>query len=79
MPGHAAVAQPNDSRFVYIRRHGPAGDYLGGYTSQQIQLDARRIRQWLAAGRTVFVYYNNDAQGHAVHNALRLLQLVNTA
>lgn len=77
MAGHAAATRPNDSSFVYVRRHGPIGDYSGGYTARQIQSDARRIRQWLTAGKTVFVYYNNDIQGHAVRNATQLRDLIN--
>ena len=73
----APVTRSNDTQFVYIRRHGPMGHYSGGYTSQQIQTDAHRIRQWLTAGRTVFIYYNNDAEGHDVRNALQLRQLIN--
>lgn len=73
MRGRAPVAEPNDASFVYVRRHGPSGEYQGGYQSKQIKEDAELIRRWLKAGKAVFVYYNNDVEGHAVRNAKQLL------
>ena len=72
MAGRAPVSEPNDASFVYVRRHGPTGSYSGRYTQEHIDDDARRVRAWLDEGRTVYVYYNNDVAGHAVHNALQL-------
>jgi len=70
------IAEPNDARFVYIRRHGPGGRYRGCYSPKHITDDAGRIRGWLAAGRDVYVYYNNDVEGHAVDNARQLIAAV---
>ncbi len=66
------VTEPNQAPLVYLRRHGPGGPYRGCYGSEQIAQDAARIRQWLADGRDVFVYYNNDMEGYAVDNARAL-------
>lgn len=60
--------------FVYLRFHG--GDYAGSYSRQFLVAEAARIRRDLAAGRDVFAYFNNDLQGHALHNALDLKQYV---
>jgi uncharacterized protein YecE (DUF72 family) len=70
------ILEPNDAPFVYIRRHGPGGRYRGCYTPEHIAEDARRIRDWLAAGKDVYVYYNNDVGGHAVDNARQLIEAV---
>ena len=70
------VAEPNDASFVYVRRHGPGGGYRGCYTAKHITADADRIRGWLGAGKNVFVYYNNDIDGHAVDNARQLIEAV---
>jgi uncharacterized protein YecE (DUF72 family) len=71
------ATEPNDGAdFIYIRRHGPAGDYRGSYSEEQLQHDAKRIRAWLQDGRDVYIYYNNDAEGYAVDNARRLKELV---
>ncbi len=69
----ADVASPGDASFVYVRRHGPKGDYRGSYSDQAIRSDARRVRAWLDAGRMVFVYYNNDTDGCAIRDAQRLV------
>lgn len=66
------ITEPNDVSFVYIRRHGPGGPYSGCYTTEHIAADAGRICQWLSVGRDVYVYYNNDVDGHAVDNAKQL-------
>ncbi len=70
------IAEPNDAPFVYIRRHGPGGRYAGCYASEHIDADAARVRTWLADGKDVFVYYNNDVDGHAVDNARQLMDAV---
>ena len=68
----AAVIEPNDASFVYLRRHGPAGDYRHSYSDRALREDARRIRRWLEEGRMVFAYFNNDAEACAVSNARQL-------
>jgi uncharacterized protein YecE (DUF72 family) len=70
------ITEPNDAKFVYVRRHGPAGGYRGCYTPQHITADARRIRAWLAAGKDVYVYYNNDVEGYAIDNARQLIEAI---
>ena len=68
------TTEPNDAGFVYVRRHGPGGRYRGPYSSRHIAQDAKRIQTWLQAGRDVYVYYNNDLEGHAVDNARQLIE-----
>jgi uncharacterized protein YecE (DUF72 family) len=60
--------------FVYVRLHGPDRYHLyaGSYSAQDISWWSERIREWEGAGRDVFVYFNNDGDGHAVRNALAL-------
>lgn len=70
------VTEPVEGPFVYVRRHGPGGKYRGCYAEKHIAADADRIRQWLTQRRDVYVYYNNDIDGHAVDNARRLAQLL---
>ncbi len=60
--------------WVYLRFHGPsrAHPYTGRYPVQALSGAARRIRAHLRAGRDVYVYFDNDAEGAAVLDALRL-------
>jgi uncharacterized protein YecE (DUF72 family) len=64
--------------FVYVRLHGPDAHslYAGSYSDDDLRWWSDRIREWDAAGRDVFVYFNNDGGGNAVQNALTLKGMV---
>jgi uncharacterized protein YecE (DUF72 family) len=66
------------ARTVYVRLHGPDPSHLyaGSYSDDDLRWWADRVREWDAAGRDVFVYFNNDGYGHAVRNASTLRGLV---
>jgi uncharacterized protein YecE (DUF72 family) len=70
------ITEPNEVRFVYVRRHGPGGRYRGCYAKRHLSGDASRIRKWLDQGRDVYVYFNNDIDGHAIDNARTLEELL---
>ena len=56
--------------WTYLRFHGPGDErYAGGYSHQFLTAEADRIEEELAAGLDVYVYFNNDVDGHAVENA----------
>lgn len=63
---------------VYVRMHGPDPDamYEGSYPDSDLRRWARLIADWGAAGKDVWMYFNNDLGGHAVRNALRLRELL---
>jgi uncharacterized protein YecE (DUF72 family) len=67
------VTGPLTAPFVYVRRHGTR---RVSYPDAALRADARAIRGWVREGRDVYVYFNNDARGHAVRNARRLAQLL---
>jgi uncharacterized protein YecE (DUF72 family) len=56
---------------VYVRMHGPDPEHLyaGSYSDADLWWWTERLREWDDAGRDVFVYFNNDGDGHAVRNA----------
>jgi len=58
--------------WIYLRYHGAGARYAGCYSDEKLRAEARRIRGWLADGYDVFAYFNNDAHGYAVRNALDL-------
>jgi uncharacterized protein YecE (DUF72 family) len=60
--------------FVYVRLHGPSRDHLyaGSYSDADLAWWRDRVREWQAAGKDVYVYFNNDGDGHAVRNAATL-------
>jgi uncharacterized protein YecE (DUF72 family) len=70
---------PATASFAYLRRHGPEAEwglYAGCYGKTSLRKDARRIRDWLEQGKGVYVYFNNDAEGWAVRNALELKEIL---
>jgi uncharacterized protein YecE (DUF72 family) len=63
---------------VYVRLHGPDDTHLyaGSYSDDALRWWADRIREWEGAGHTVYAYFNNDGEGHAVRNARTLQSLL---
>ncbi len=59
--------------FIYVRLHGSRVLYRSCYTEEELNLWADRIRSWGLPG---YVYFDNDALGWAVPNALRLKELL---
>lgn len=73
----AAVEEPNEGApFVYVRRHGPNARYGGSYADGFLRRDAKAIEAWVDGGRDVYVYFNNDQEGHAVRDGARLRALL---
>ena len=62
------------SDFVYVRLHGDAKIYASGYTKRALGQWARRIRRWDAAGKDVYVYFDNDMKVKAPYDALNLMR-----
>jgi len=61
--------------FVYLRMHGDRTLYSSKYSEETLKRWADAIAQWAAAGRDVYVYFNNDAHGYAVEDARALRSL----
>jgi uncharacterized protein YecE (DUF72 family) len=59
---------------TYVRLHGPHQAYTGGYTQRQLVAWAERLRAWDGEGQDVYVFFDNDQQACAVHDALALQQ-----
>lgn len=62
--------------FAYCRLHGHEVMYMSGYSDEQLGGWAGRVRQWLGEGRDVYVYFDNDAEGHAPWDAIRLREMI---
>ncbi len=71
-----AIQQTSD--FVYVRLHGDAELYTSGYSPQALDRWADKCRRWAEDG-DVFVYFDNDAKGHAPHDAVALLERLDPA
>jgi uncharacterized protein YecE (DUF72 family) len=62
--------------WTYVRLHGPGGAYQGSYEDSILGEWAERISAWREGLTGVYVYFDNDQEGFAVRNALRLKEMV---
>jgi uncharacterized protein YecE (DUF72 family) len=65
--------------FVYVRLHGSRLLYGSQYTDEELATWATRVRAWSAAGRDVYVYFDNDRHAYAPHDALTLARILKEA
>ena len=63
------------SNVIYIRFHGPTGNYRGSYTDAFLMEYAQYIKAWLEERKTVYVYFNNT-MGNAFQNLSSLKRFV---
>ena len=61
--------------FAYLRMHAGAAPG-GGFTDDQLRAWAGRVRGLRRGGKQVYIYFNNDWEGHAVRDAARLRALL---
>jgi uncharacterized protein YecE (DUF72 family) len=57
------------TELVYVRLHGHTRKYASSYSAEHLRRWTTDIERWIAEGRDVHVYFDNDAEGHAVRNA----------
>jgi uncharacterized protein YecE (DUF72 family) len=76
IPDHPKMPQSLEitSDFTYIRMHLPPRGL--GYGKRALRPWAQRVREWRAQQLDVFVYFNNDMEGHAIKDAQTLIALV---
>ncbi|MFL0411794.1 DUF72 domain-containing protein [Microbacterium paludicola] len=74
------------SDHVYVRLHGSQELYLSGYTDEELDDWARRVRAWSDGSgspdgvpRDVYVYFDNDGRGRAPHDAVALERRIRDA
>lgn len=64
------------SDFVYVRLHGHTRKYASRYSTPSLRRWAADAGAWAADGHDVFLYFDNDAEGHAVRNARELRGMI---
>ena len=73
LAGHISPSQIT-ADFVYLRLHGPGNKYQGSYSDETLQSWADECLKW-SETKDVFVYFDNDQNGYAAFNALKLREL----
>ena len=71
LPASATPLPDETSDCVYLRFHGPEGRYRGSYQNDFLSEYAWYIKDWIAEGKEVYVYFNNT-MGDAVNNLVKL-------
>ena len=64
------------ANFVYVRFHGRTQMFASSYADAELAKEARLLKRAVQDGHDLFVYFNNDACGHAVANARTLRRLM---
>jgi len=67
MPKAPTPIELTSDELVYLRFHGPSGNYRGSYSESFLYEYATYIREWQQDGKTVYCYFNNTA-GDALNN-----------
>lgn len=75
LPTSASPMNQVLSDVVYVRFHGPTGNYRGSYSDAFLHEYAGYITEWLSTGKTVYIYFNNTA-GDAFNNCQSLARLL---
>ena len=73
LAGHISPSQIT-ADFVYLRLHGPGNKYQGSYSDETLKSWADECLKW-SETKDVFVYFDNDQNGYAAFNALKLSEL----
>jgi uncharacterized protein YecE (DUF72 family) len=61
---------------VYLRFHGREQLYASDYSETVLREYGEKIMNYLAEGREVWVFFNNDYYGFAVKNAEKLIEII---
>jgi len=72
-PGRWPAVDRDTALFRYVRLHGHSDLYASRYSGHSLDDWARRCCSWTERGQDVHLYFDNDALGHAPHDAVRLL------
>jgi uncharacterized protein YecE (DUF72 family) len=73
----ANLLTENPAEFIYLRFHGPGGNYRGSYSDEFLNEFSYYIRDWQEEGKTIFVYFNNT-MGDAIGNLATLNKYVDS-
>ena len=69
--GRWPKVEEDTADFRYLRLHGDAELYTSGYDDRALDVWAEKLTRWR---KDAYVYFDNDAKGHAPHDAERLIQ-----
>jgi len=75
MPG-LGVPRWVTGEVVYVRFHGSHAQYQGAYSKQTLKEWSEWLQLHQDGKKTVYAYFNNDAEAQAVKDALKLQRIL---
>ena len=75
IPKSATPLLEQKSDFLYLRFHGPTGNYRESYSEDFLREYATLINEWIEEEKTIYVYFNNT-MGDAFNNLETLKRFV---
>jgi uncharacterized protein YecE (DUF72 family) len=75
IPKSRLLENKTKANFIYLRFHGPKGDYRDSYADAFLKEKASQIKGWLKEGKDVYAYFNNTI-GSAYDNAHTLKNML---
>jgi uncharacterized protein YecE (DUF72 family) len=73
---HVFQSRELTADWTFVRFHAGTRGRRGNYSETELQEWAERIAGWSERGVDVHAYFNNDWEGFAIRNGLRLQQLL---
>ncbi|HEY6052626.1 MAG TPA: DUF72 domain-containing protein [Gaiellaceae bacterium] len=73
---HAFQAHELTADWTFVRFHAGTRGLRGNYSEGELREWAGRIDAWRRGGVDVYAYFNNDWEGFAIRNGLRLQELL---
>ncbi|MCE3278225.1 MAG: hypothetical protein K0S44_416 [Bacteroidetes bacterium] len=71
IPKSSTPMVDHQTDFIYLRFHGPTGNYRESYSDSFLSEYSSYIKEWMEEGKNVFTYFNNT-MGDAINNAQTL-------
>jgi uncharacterized protein YecE (DUF72 family) len=71
-PAHEIIT----SSFLYLRFHGGKILYGSRYSTKELKSWAEKAKTWLKKTNFLLAFFNNDAHGFAIKNALKFKELL---
>lgn len=65
------------TNFIYLRFHGPSGNYRDSYSDSFLYEYAGYVKEWLNEGKDIYLYFNNT-MGDAFKNLQTLHEAINS-
>ena len=73
-PGQWPIITEITTDLMYVRLHGHDQLYASGYSDQELDEWAAKIKSWSEQGCDVYVYCDNDAKVRAPYDAMGLME-----